>query len=352
VEELSRDFRVRIFACGDAWELLSRAYEGSGVEITRIPGLRFAYSEKGNLDYFATAGRSLVYLRGLPGLVSLLSREMERDCPALAITDFEPALPLAARRAGVPLVCFDHQHFLTAFDLSELPFALRWKARLMSPFVRPFGAGAKKTIVSSFYDAPLRPGYEDVTRVGVLLRPEVLRAVPTEGRHVIAYLRRSPHAGVLAALSECGHPVRIYGPGIRRKQGNLEFRPTSNGDFVNDLASARALVATAGNQLLGEALYLGKPILAFPEPGNFEQEINAFFLPRTGGGEAYPADRLTPKLVRGFLRRLDWYRSAVDPGTVAGNVPAAATIRNLLRTPASRPRPRVAERTPVPVHAV
>jgi uncharacterized protein (TIGR00661 family) len=155
---------------------------------------------------------------------------------------------------------------------------------------------------------------------------------------------------VLSALAACGHPVRVYGPGIRKKEGNLEFRPTSNGGFVRDLASARALVATAGNQLLGEALYLGKPILAFPEPGNFEQEINAFYLPRTGGGEAWSADRVSPKLVRGFLSRLDWYRGAVDPGTVAGNVPAAAAIRNLLRRPARPSRPRV-DRQPVPVHA-
>jgi uncharacterized protein (TIGR00661 family) len=320
------------------------------VRVTRIPGLRFAYDGAGTLDYFATAAGSLRYFQALPALVDLLSREMEKDRPALAITDFEPAMPFAARRMGVPLVCFDHQHFLTSYDLSELPPGLRVKAGLMAPFVRLYCRAPVRTIVSSFYDAPLRAGAEDTVRVGVLLRPEVLRALPTDEGHLIAYLRRDPPKNVMEALAACGRRVKVYGPGRDERVGDLEFRPTGNEEFVADLAAATALVATAGNQLLGEALYLGKPILAFPEPGNFEQQINGFFLPRTGGGESYAAERFRPTLVRRFLDRLDWYRDAVEPGAVAGNVPAAAAIRQLLRRPVRELRRHRALR-PVPVSA-
>jgi uncharacterized protein (TIGR00661 family) len=350
VEELSRDLRVRILACGDAWSFLRRVYAGTDVAVTRIPGLRFAYSREGMLDYVTTGVRSLRYFRRFAGLVDFLAREMERERPALAITDFEPALPVAARRAGVPLVSFDHQHFLTAFDLRELPLRLRARAAFLSPFVRLACRGQARTIVSSFYDVPLRPEAKDAVRVGVLLRPEVLRAVPTDEGHLVAYIRRNPTPRVLDALARLSIPVRVYGLGARPRQGRLDFRPTANETFVTDLASARALVATAGNQLLGEALYLGKPILTFPEPGNFEQEINAFFLPRTGGGEAYAADRLSPALLRQFLERHEWYRDAVEPGAVAGNVPAAAAIRGVLRSPARRSRPGIAGE-PAPVYA-
>ena len=345
VEELRRDTRVRIFAYGDAWEMLSRVYAGTDVPVCRIPGLRFAYTREGILDYFATGTSSLRYFRRFLPLVRFLAGEMERERPALAITDFEPAMPIAARRAGVPFVSFDHQHFLTAFDLRDLPIPLRVKAALLSPFVRASSFGQALTIVSSFYDAPLRRGIGDTIRVGVLLRPEVLRAVPTEGDHLVAYFRRSPEPNVLEALNGCGLPVRVYGLGAQRRVGRLSFLPTANREFVADLASAKALVATAGNQLLGEALYLGKPILAFPEPGNFEQEINAFFLPRSGGGEAYAAGKLCRGLIRQFLGRLDWYREGAEVASVAGNVPAATVIRSLL------PRPVRPARRSVPARA-
>ena len=45
-----------------------------------------------------------------------------------------------------------------------------------------------------------------------------------------------------------------------------------------------AVVSTAGNQLVGEALYLGKPVLVMPERVNFEQAINAHYLEQSGAG--------------------------------------------------------------------
>jgi UDP:flavonoid glycosyltransferase YjiC (YdhE family) len=60
-------------------------------------------------------------------------------------------------------------------------------------------------------------------------------------------------------------------------------------------------VCTAGNQLVGEALHFGKPVLACPEVGNREQEINARLLAASGAGCWMPFDRLDERALREFL---------------------------------------------------
>ena len=67
------------------------------------------------------------------------------------------------------------------------------------------------------------------------------------------------------------------------------------------------MITTAGNQLIGEAFYLRKPCLAFPEPGNTEQHINAALIQQSGGGLATSHRRFSVELLAGFLGDLDAY---------------------------------------------
>jgi UDP:flavonoid glycosyltransferase YjiC (YdhE family) len=85
------------------------------------------------------------------------------------------------------------------------------------------------------------------------------------------------------------------------------------------LATGQALVTTAGNQLVGESLYLGKPVLALPEPGNFEQHLNGHLLQRLGSGISAPAERLNAEVVLSFLSRLDTFRARIDRSRLCGN---------------------------------
>ena len=65
---------------------------------------------------------------------------------------------------------------------------------------------------------------------------------------------------------------------------NLRFRPFSESAFVDDLSSARAVIAGGGFTLLGEAIYLQKPVLAVPVRGQFEQYVNARYVQKLGYG--------------------------------------------------------------------
>lgn len=300
-EALAGEHDVLLLAPGDAWELLQPAFEGSAVRVERLPGLRFRYRRDGRLDYGATAWHSLGYLRRLPALVGDLARRLERERPDLVLTDFEPALPRAARRVGLPFVSLTHQHVLAVGRFPGIDRELERHVRWMGAFVRNFYRGADLTLVSSFYEVPLREDSGCVGQVGVLLREQVRRARPRDGEHLVAYLRREPPPAVLQGLAACGRPVCIYGLGARARRGNLTFLPLSERGFVEDLASCHALVCTAGNQLVGEAVHLCKPVLALPEPGNQEQRLNAWFVQRLGIGLGADPEALEPATLERFL---------------------------------------------------
>jgi UDP:flavonoid glycosyltransferase YjiC (YdhE family) len=140
-------------------------------------------------------------------------------------------------------------------------------------------------------------------------------------------VKRTVPPSVLKALAGLGVEVRLQGLGLHPPLGGIRFVAHDETAFVDDLASCRAVVSTAGNQLVGEALHLGKPVLAFPEPGNAEQRINAHLLRTTGCGETAPAEAVDLPLLRGFLDRLDGYRARIVPGRADGTERALELLR-------------------------
>ncbi|HUQ72396.1 MAG TPA: glycosyltransferase family protein [Planctomycetaceae bacterium] len=336
VEHLRHDHELVLFAPDDAYEFLSRCYPSDlpdpNVRLLRIPGLRFHYTGR-KLDLMKSIGSGLYYAgREMPRLVRALRRRMQAERPDLVISDFEPALPRAARREGVPVLSIDHQHVLLAYDLSNLPSELQGYAWLMCFAIRWHVSGATEAVASSFYSPPLKPGWEHVRQVGPLIRPEVASARPTTGDYVLSYLRVNTPDHILTMLADLGLPIKIYGLGERPAQGSLSFLPIHETQFVTDLAGCRAVVCAAGNQLLGESLYLGKPVLALPETQHHEQRINAFFLQQMGVGRATELETLDAGLLQRFLSELPAYRARFDDlrGQFDGTADALAAIHEAL----------------------
>ncbi len=342
VESLRSEHEVSLFASGAAFDLLEAAYADSEVRVHRIPGLFFHYTGR-RLSIWKTTKAAIAYLARLPGLISSMERLVRSEQPDLVITDFEPSLARAARRAKVPFVSLDHQHFLVVNDLSSLPRTLRWKARFMGWVVGLYYSGQAKSIVSSFYFPPLRRGYEDVVQIGVLMRPGVIEARRRQGgnaehgQHVVVYLRRFADPNVIEALANCGRDVRIYGLGEKPSEGRLSYHPVSEDGFLQDLATCDALISNAGNQLVGEALFLHKPCFVFPEAGNSEQSINAHFLREGGGGDWCDVGDVSAERLREFLSRLDEYRARIEPDRLNGNEVALDVIRQFLSNGAADP---------------
>lgn len=326
VEALRNQHKIVLFAPGDAYEMLAPRYAGTGVRVYRIPGLHFHYDDQHVLSFWRTTQEATRYLWKLPRLISWLELVIRKECPDLIITDFEPALPRAAQRVGVPFISLDHQHFLVANDLSCLPHWMQVPAQAMGLIVQNFYSGQAETVLSQFYAPPIRHNLSNVTQVGVLLRPEIVQAQATNDGHLVAYLRRKTCNAVLESLIQLQRPVHVYGLGELPAQDNVQFYRVDEHEFIADLASCHAVICTAGNQLVGEALYLGKPVLAMPESNNFEQFINAWFLRDDGAGDWVDPERITARHIRRFLAQHDDFTQGINRERMNGTPEALAVI--------------------------
>lgn len=338
VDQLRSQHRVVIYTYGAALEMLQPTYHRTDVEVRATVGMRFRYDSDGRLNRSQSFLGALPFLLQMPDKARQLARQLQRDRVNLVIADFEPLLPRAAALAGVPVMSVDHQQFLTCYDLSGLPPELRRRAEFLGHFVRPYYKNLVRAVISSFFFPPLKHGKHPVTQVGVLLRSEILDASPRHGDYLVAYVRREAPRAVLQALSECGRGVRVYGHGKHERQGNLTFHAIHPSAFAADLAGAAALVTSAGNQVVGEALSLRKPVLAYPEPGNLEQRINGHFLETSGQGWTRTADAFHGGLVRDFLNVCGGLRERILPDRVSGNRAAwEAVEQELARATSSKP---------------
>lgn len=338
-EELRGEHQLVLLAPDQAHDFLASSFPpGSyGIELRRIPGLRFHYT-RGRLDLTKTMLHAAAYRARLPRLVGELREIIRGWRPDLAIVDFEPALPRAARDCRVPVVSLNHQGFLVECRLRSLPASLRAYGYSMRPVIELYHWWQVSTIVSSFFKLPLRPRGRRVMLVGPMLRPEVRHASVTAGDHLLSYLRAETPERVLDVLSRSDREVRIYGLGLRRPYGPLRFKELSEPEFLADLASCAAVVGAAGNQTLGEALHLGKPILALPEERHHEQLINAHLLERMGAGRAVTLESFSPGDLYDFLADLESFGRAAERhrGQLDGTAAARAEIEHHLK-PSARP---------------
>jgi len=320
IEQLHERHHVVVYSYGQALSLLKPACQPLGVEVRSLPPLEFAYTSRRTLSYTKTFFKNVGYLKDLSDIFLRVQKHMEIDKPDLIISDFEPVLPRVGRRLGIPFVSVDHQHFLLACDITELPPSLRAHTAWMAAFVKMFAPeGPSETVISSFFPYRTRPRYAFAKQVGVMMRRNILDARPEDHGHLVAYVRRPETIDLVPHLQRLGHPVRVYGLGEQTSVGNVDFCAIDPIGFVDDLASARALVTTAGNQLVGEALYLGKPVYAIPEPQNREQDINAHFVKTMGVGESASPTMIERQQLASFLDKVPFYRARINRQRMCGN---------------------------------
>lgn len=331
VEMLQPSHRFVLLAARDAYEALYDRYEGHPcVSVRRLPGLFFAYNNN-KVDYVRSLIGAGPYLWKLNGFVDYVAQMIRREQPDLAITDFEPILPRAAKKCNVPCISMDHQHFLSSSNFDSLPWRFRWRGWFLRCSIPLFYPKQANEAVSSFYHLPARKGTEAIARFGVLLRSTILEAKKTIHEthdHLVVYIRRHAPESFWETLKRSGHKAIVYGLGARPNlaDGRIQFREISDQQFVADLATCTGLITTAGNQLVGEAFFLKKPVLAIPEPGNFEQQLNGWLVGKSGGGWSIDFPQFTLHLLHQFLLAVPLMRSQLENLQVCGNMKARQFI--------------------------
>ncbi len=165
-----------------------------------------------------------------------------------------------------------------------------------------------------------------------ILRPEILAAKSEPGEHLLVYQTSTSYAELPEVLKGTGLPCKVYG--FRRDleapvvEGNLTYMPFSESGFIDDLRTARAVVAGGGFTLMGEAVYLHKPMLAVPVKKQFEQVLNARYLEYEGYGMY--AEQLGPEVLEAFLAKVPEYQRRLDDWRQDGNTELFAKLDEVL----------------------
>lgn len=272
-------------------------------EVTEIGGLRLTYVHN-RVRYGKTVLRNLLNVPQAAHSIRALERKAQDWDLDLVITDFEPISCHVGHKLGLPVIAIDNQHVLTDTEITypreyrKEAAATRLVTRLMTPHSDAY-------LVISFFTPRIKPRKKRTFLFPPILRQEVLQAKPTEDDFVLVYVTSAADE-LTAVLKNVRQRFVCYGFNRDGRDGNAEFRKPSTDGFLRDLCSCRAIVANAGFSLISEALYLGKPYLAWPVKRQFEQVFNAFYIGETGYG-AYLED-LNKERVESFLFNLDTYR--------------------------------------------
>jgi uncharacterized protein (TIGR00661 family) len=331
IDSLLGEHDVRVVASGAAFNYLKDRLP----RVDEIMGPSFAM-EQGEIRRWATVRQNLrLGPKELPETVRNWLAMVDEWEPEVVITDFEPLAGIYARLSRTPLVCVDNIHMIDRCRHDkEIIGAEHGDFAIARAVTRAMVPTAGDYLVLTFFNAPILRGRTTLT--SPIVRPEIEAAEVEDGDHLVVYSSGDPQ--LLEALRSSGMRCLVYGmrggPEEDTMDGNLEFRPRSNEGFVHDLRSARAVVAGGGFSLLSEAVYLGKPTLAVPLHGQFEQLMNARYLERESFGMC--ATEVTPELLEKFLGRLDEFDATLGEYEQDGNRATLETIEETALTAASQ----------------
>ena len=301
---------LRVIVSGRAHAFLRDRFGGhERVSVEEIQGI--------TLRYFANrldrAGSLFWNLKNAPKAVKK-SIEVYRKAaedgfrPEAVVSDFESWAALYGLHHGLPVVSIDNIQIVNrARHDKAIKKSKGFDFRLARIAVKMKVPGAYHYLVSSFFFPPVRKRYTSL--VPPILRKEVLAARREPGEHVVVYQRIVGTREILAILRELPFEFRLYGAESEGQEGNVALRPFSSAGFLEDLRTARAVIAGGGFSLMSEAVSLGVPMFSVPIERQFEQELNARYLAHLGYGAW--GRTLGREGMEAFLARVPEYSKAL-----------------------------------------
>jgi uncharacterized protein (TIGR00661 family) len=280
LEHLARaGHRIKIVVSGRAHGFLTaKLAPFENVTIEEIHGLVLSYfgNELDRAESVFSNLRSVP--KGIKRNVQVYRRVAESGFePELVISDFESWAALYAKRHGLPVVSIDNMQIINRCKHDKaLVHAKGFDFELARLAVKIKVPKAYHYLITSFFFPPVRKKF--TTLVPPILRPEVIGRRWEPRDHVLVYQTQTTNLALLPTLKRLGWRFRVYGLGREGSEGNVTLCPFSDERFVEDLTTARAVVAGGGFSLLAEAVSLGIPTLSIPVVGQYEQELNARYL--------------------------------------------------------------------------
>ena len=324
---IARGHEVQVMTSRRAHVYLARHFRN----VNQIHGLHLVARGNRICKHRTLLSNAAQIVRRLPANVAAYFRLISNFRPELVVSDFESWSHLYGKIHRIPVISIDN---MSAIDRCAYPGSIIEGRRLDHALARAFIAAKMSSsshyLVTSMFDMPATRPRTSVMRP--ILRPELLAARPERGEHLLVYQTFDGHSELESALRATGMECRIYGMrrDLKRDEvdGRLRHRPISEQGFIDDLASARAVVGPGGFSLMSEAIHLGKPMLSIPIAGQFEQEFNARMLAHAGWGAR--ADAIDGDGLPVFIDELPRFESALARRRSGSNAALLGRLDDLI----------------------
>ena len=269
-----------------------------------------------NLQRFRQGHKKLNELR------KTIFKKVRPDC---VITDFEPMTAYLANHYDLPLITIDNQHRIRYMSY-PCPARLQTERRVTVSIIRAMVPRPDVSLVTTFYYGEAKNNRTFF--FPPILRQGVLSLQPSLGGHILVYLTSGFESFLKILKSFSREQFLVYGYDRTDRDGNLVYKNFSKVGFLENLASCKAVMATAGFTLMTESFYLHKPYLALPMRGQFEQELNAFWMAKLNYG--INLRRIRSEAVGNFLYRLPDYENKLNAYHAVDNRAIKAMLAELL----------------------
>ena len=222
-----------------------------------------------------------------------IDAHLRQHQPDVVVNFFEPLAGLyyALHQPAVPMVCIAHQ-YLFLHPAHPYPPGHPIQQRANKRFTQLTALGASRRLALSLAPLADRPDAR-LSVMPPLLRDEVFRQTPAQEPFFLAYLLNSGYAGEIIRW-HTQNPEQVlhcfwdnhHADPVEHYDATLTFHRLDDEKFLALMARCRGLITTAGFESVCEAMYLGKPVLAVPVEGHFEQYCNSLDAVAAGAGLA------------------------------------------------------------------
>lgn len=248
-----------------------------------------------------------------------------------AITDLEPLLPRVALLRNKPFLTFDNQHAMLYgdLDIKKFNFSERLEYLFIINFLKTYHPKSDLSILTTFTEVPIKPKYKNkVEAIGPLIRNNIveLRDKIKYEDYILVYAHKVLGLKLFPILSNIkDHKFVIFTTDdfddnkFLYKRDWIEYHSIDPVNFIDKLLKCKAVISSAGNTLLSEAIFLKKPFFGIGLQGLFEQRLNLYLLENAGWGEGCKISELTESHILNFLNNINKYQIRLKDVETADN---------------------------------
>lgn len=296
IKELSKMHDVVIVSSGRAYKYLSETFP----KVHQIHGFHIDYKDNKVLRTKTFLSNFLELPSAAYKTIIKLRRMIKKSRPDVIISDFEPFTAHLSRIYNIRLASIDNMSIITncKIEISRKSYEDYITAKAV---IKSFMPKADNYLITTFFYPAIKE--RNTKLYPPILRDEILRIKPKKKDFVLVYQTSKENSCLRKNLFSIDEKFVLYGYDINKEEKNVKFKKFDEEQFINDLASCKALITNGGFTTITEAIHLGKPVLSEPIKKQFEQALNGLYIQKKGYGMY--CKKIDSKKIKEFLSKQD-----------------------------------------------